>query len=136
MFPSRTFFGDGAKRELWSLFQSRVEPQCSVQPFRAGDVANILSVVRGQQCKFAVLGGGTAPFFEASNVQGGVTIDLQLMNSIILGDNNDTVQVGGGAIWAEVYRELDPYHLSSVGTRNSRTGVVGSILGGTFTEHA
>lgn len=41
-----------------------------------------------------------------------------------------TLNVGGGAIWADVYRELDPRNLSAVGTRNSLTGVVGSILGG------
>jgi hypothetical protein len=33
-------------------------------------------------------------------------------------------------LWADVYRYLDPLDLSAAGTRNSLTGVVGSILGG------
>lgn len=53
------------------------------------------------------------------------------MNKIqLLSDNSHAVQVGGGVIWADLYRFLDPYNLTAVGTRNSLTGVVGSILGG------
>ena len=40
------------------------------------------------------------------------------------------LKVGGGAVWQDVYRRLGSEGLSAVGTRNSLTGVVGSILGG------
>jgi hypothetical protein len=40
------------------------------------------------------------------------------------------VKVGASATWADVYRELDLRNMSATGTRNSLTGVTGSILGG------
>lgn len=113
------------------MFQSQVIPRCRVQPTSTPEISHIITVLRKENCKFAVLGGGTSPFLEASNVRDGVTVDLGRMNKVefVQGDT-PTLNVGGGAIWADVYRELDPRNLSAVGTRNSLTGVVGSILGG------
>lgn len=45
---------------------------------------------------------------------------------------SDTLmRVGTGALWADVYRELDPRNLSATGTRNSLSRVTRSILRGT-----
>ena len=61
---------------------------------------------------------------------------MQRMKSVQLVDNDLLhVKVGAGAIWADVYRELDPRNMSATGTRNSLTGVTGSILGGMFLIH-
>jgi len=85
--------------------------------------------------QFAVLGGGTSPFLEASNAQDGVTIDLALMNSVtLIRDDKLTLEVGGGALWADVYRQLDARNLSASGTRSSLPGVAGSILGGKYLQ--
>ncbi|KAM7185569.1 protein of unknown function (DUF3328) domain containing protein [Rhypophila sp. PSN 637] len=134
LLPSRTFLGSDARKKLWSLFQAQVTPCCRAQPLSASEVADVLHIARTRRCPFAVLGGGTSPFRGGSNVQGGITVDLQLMKAIGLLDygqeGEQAIRVDGGAIWADVYRELDPRNLSAVGTRNSLTGVVGSILGG------
>ena len=92
----------------------------------------MLEIIRAHSCLFAVLGGGTSPFAGVSNANGGITIDLDLLSSIKITENTTSplVEVGGGATWADLYRHLDPLDLSSAGTRNSLTGVVGSILGG------
>lgn len=61
---------------------------------------------------------------------------MQRMKSVQLVDNDLLhVKVGAGAVWADVYRELDPRNMSATGTRNSLTGVTGSILGGMFLIH-
>jgi len=132
LLPDRTLHDAAAKIGLWSQFQAQVTPRCRVQPLNAREVADILDIVRRKACHFAVLGGGTSPFRGGSNAEGGATIDLALMKGIKLLelDGQGAVRVGGGAVWADVYRELDPFNLSSTGTRNSLTGVVGSILGG------
>jgi FAD/FMN-containing dehydrogenase len=102
-----------------------------VQPYDAQDIAIALSVVRKFGCHFAVLGGGTSPFKGASNAHDGVTIDLYALNTVkFTNSEKKYVKVGGGAIWADVYRYLDPKNMSAVGTRNSLTGVAGSIIGG------
>ena len=122
--------GEAAKIELWSLFQSQSCPRCTVRPQQAKDVADILSIARAHDCHFAVLGGGTSPFKGASNAEGGITIDMSLMKTIELDEQSMQITVGGGTLWADVYRTLDTKNLSSTGTRNSLTGVAGSILGG------
>ena len=119
-----------AKLELWSLFQGQTSPQCTVRPRGAGDVASVLAIAREQACHFAVLGGGTSPFKGASNAEGGITIDMSLLKNIELDPDSMEIAVGGGSLWADVYRFLDPRNLSATGTRNSLTGVVGSVLGG------
>ncbi|KAK9784142.1 putative Bifunctional solanapyrone synthase [Seiridium cardinale] len=125
LLPGHTHHHDAAKVPLWSLFQARASPACRVQPHSASQIAAILGVVREKQCRFAILGGGTAPFRGSSNVEGGVTIDLQLMNDVRLsypneiGNEGAAVHVGGGARWADVYTLLDPLNMSAVGTRNT-----------------
>jgi FAD/FMN-containing dehydrogenase len=106
-----------------------------VQPLSPEEVALALSVVKSHGCHFAVLGGGTSPFRGASNAEGGVTVDLYALNEIkFVGRDESYISVGGGNIWADVYQFLDPKNLSAVGTRNSLTGVAGSILGGDLTQ--
>ncbi|KAK8078575.1 hypothetical protein PG996_004745 [Apiospora saccharicola] len=137
-FPAETHRNAAAQARLWSRFQSQVSPACRVQPRSADEIAAVLNVVRERRCRFAVLGGGTAPSAGSSNAEGGVTIDLRRMDDVRMVDapktdwstNDPVVQVGGGARWADVYRLLEPRNMSAVGTRSSLTGVVGSILGG------
>jgi len=125
--------GPAAKINLWSNFQAEVVPQCRVEPSTAAEVSKILTVAKVYQCRFAVLAGGTSPFRYASNADGGITIDMQRMKRVELIDEDLLhVKVGAGAVWADVYRELDPRNMSATGTRNSLTGVTGSILGGMF----
>ena len=124
------YHGDAAKLEMWSLFQRQTSPKCTVRPRRAKEIADILAIAREHSCHFAVLAGGTSPFKGASNADGGITIDMSLMKSIELDADSMQLTVGGGSLWADVYRFLDPRNLSATGTRNSLTGVAGSTLGG------
>jgi FAD/FMN-containing dehydrogenase len=127
--------GSEAQKSLWSNFQAEASPSCRILPTSAHDVAAALQVIRSNSCQFAVLGGGTSPFKGASNAIGGVTLDMSLLNSIDIQQDalatDLSIQVGAGCRWADVYGALDARNLSATGTRNSLTGVVGSILGGT-----
>lgn len=57
---------------------------------------------------------------------------MQLVDNDLL---HVKVGAGAGAVWADVYRELDPRNMSATGTRNGLPGVTGSILGGMFLIH-
>ncbi len=109
-----------------------------MKPQSSNEVAEGLKIIVSHSCIFAVLVGGTSPFKGGLNAEGGVTIDLRRLNSVRLleGGKNDSpaVEVGGGTTWARLYEFLDKRNLSSAGTRNSMTGVVGSILGGVSPE--
>lgn len=123
--------GVEAHVELWSKFQNETQPECRIEPQNAQDVSDILSILRQHECHFAVLGGGTSPFRGASNADQGVTIDMRRLKGISFVDDKPLlVNVGAGCVWADVYDALDRWNMSATGTRNSLTGVVGSILGG------
>ena len=46
-------------------------------------------------------------FKGASGIEDGVTIDLGDMNGVVYHAENDTVAVGPGAVWGDVYEYLD-----------------------------
>lgn len=66
----------------------------------------------------------------ASNVEGGVTIDLARLNSFELSEDRKTARIGAGARWGKVYTMLDPLGLTVSGGRVSGVGVGGFLLGG------
>lgn len=69
--------------------------------------------------------GGHAAFAGASSIEGGITVDLAGLDSIVLSSDKKTVAVGPGNHWYDVYRYLDPYDLAVVGGRASTVGVGG-----------
>lgn len=106
-------------------------PTCRVEPSTSEDIAYILSVVRDEEsCHFAVRGGGHGTVPGASNVRGGITIDLTRLFFVELSPDQTSVRVGGGARWVDVYRKLDPLGLSMNGGRTAYLGVGGHTLGG------
>ena len=74
--------------------------------------------------------GGHGAFKGASNIPGGITIDLQLLNAITVSSDKSTTRVGPGNRWTDVYNALTPQGLSVVGGRVAEIGVGGLILGG------
>lgn len=80
---------------------------------------------------FAIRSGGHNPNHGFNGVSGiGVVLDLSRLNSIDLASDHQSVNVGPGARWGDVYAYLDPYNISAVGGRNPPVGVGGLLLGG------
>lgn len=71
-------------------------------------------------------------FKDASNADGGVTIDLVNLNHIEVSEDQKTVRVGPGNRWGKVYEKLEPMGLVVVGGRVDHVGVGGFMLGGKF----
>lgn len=122
----------GPPANLWSKFQTEAIPACTAEPSTSTEVAEILTTAKMYECHFAVLAGGTSPFRYASSADGGITINMRRMRWVDLDEDILQIKVGAGALWGDVYRELDPKNMSATGTRNARNGVTGSILGGMF----
>ena len=74
--------------------------------------------------------GGHAAFAGASNIQDGVTIDLNDLRQVEVIQDESVTKVGAGNRWLDVYSRLDPMGLSVVGGRVADIGVGGLILGG------
>ena len=114
----------------WSQQQELTQPACRFSPSNALDVSLAILTLRVAQCEFAVKSGGHAAFEGASNIQGGMTIDLVNLNELSVRSDNAQTSVGAGLVWYDVYSQLKPMNLSVIGGRVSAIGVGGLTLGG------
>ena len=116
--------------QYWSNQQSSQRPTCRVTPSCAEDVSLTLTILKANNCQFAVKSGGHASFAGASNIDGAVTIDLRNLNELVVSEYKTEVSVGAGMVWSSVYMELDARNLSVIGGRSGAIGVGGLTLGG------
>ncbi|KAK5119980.1 hypothetical protein LTR85_007056 [Meristemomyces frigidus] len=114
----------------WSAQQSEVEPYCVYQPSSSTDVAIAILLSRLTECPFAIKSGGHAAFANASNIEGGITINLAKLNVIELSADKTYASIGPGNTWYDVYSDLEDYNLTTIGGRVAAIGVGGLTLGG------
>jgi len=137
-YPAQvSYFNDtvyAAEQQYWSQQQADTQPRCRFTPESAQDVSAAIHEIRKFQCPFAVKSGGHASFRGASNIQDGITVDLEHLNSIDVSDDKTITHVGAGARWEDVYAKLDPLGLAVIGGRNGDIGVGGLTLGGTVSH--
>ncbi len=99
---------------------------------RATDTADAVAAVnhaREQGLDLAVRGGGhSVPGF--GTCDGGVVLDLSLMNSVTVDPAKRTARSGGGATWGDFNHATAAYGLATTGGIISTTGVTGLTLGG------
>ncbi|KAI0425481.1 FAD-binding domain-containing protein [Xylaria sp. FL1042] len=104
---------------------------CIFTPSNAGDLAKGMSIITTSQTVFSVRSGGHDFNVNHSSVgHEGVQIDLSSLNDISLGRNKESVIVGVGARWGDVYQALSGSGVSVNGARSPNPGVGGQTLGG------
>lgn len=103
----------------WSGQQGQVNPFCIFKPTRALQVSTTVLISRLTQCPFAAKSGGHAAFAGASSIQGGITIALEEMDSIVLSADKKTAAIGPGNLWLRVYETLEKESLVVIGGRVS-----------------
>ncbi|KAL8937599.1 MAG: hypothetical protein Q9216_004339 [Gyalolechia sp. 2 TL-2023] len=143
--PNRVFFGPHpvfveSIQSYWAIQERDIIPQCIVRPRSAKEVAVAVAILkrdfdarvhRGDRPPlFAVRSGGHSPIPAAANVNGGVVIDLRLLNDVKPSEDGSSVVIGTGAKWFDVSKALDERGLAVAGGRNSAVGVGGLTLGG------
>jgi FAD/FMN-containing dehydrogenase len=69
-------------------------------------------------------------FSGASNIDGGLTIDLLKLNQVTVSADQTQTSIGSGNRWVDVYSALDLKGLSVIGGRVADIGVGGLTLGG------
>ncbi|ORY02756.1 hypothetical protein BCR34DRAFT_605485 [Clohesyomyces aquaticus] len=114
----------------WSLQQSETLPACIFLPRSPQDIASVIRLSSKTGCPFAAKSGGHVPFAGASNIAGGITIDLSRLNQVTINKDGSTVSVGPGNKWVDVYRQLQKEQITVVGGRIADVGVGGLTLGG------
>lgn len=68
--------------------------------------------------------GGHISWPGAAGIEDGVTIDLGRMKEISYSSKDNTVSVGPGAVWGEVYQALDKLNVMTTGGRASSVGKI------------
>lgn len=117
--------------ESYPFIQLRLHPTCVVRPKSAQDVATVIHAIQGSKdTKFAIKGGGHNANAGFNNVEDGVTIDMQSLKAVEVGD--ETVSVEAGALSQDVYDALDPYNRTALAGRIGVVGVGGFLTGGRF----
>lgn len=118
----------------FDIKQQAISPNCIVQPRNTEEVSvavkTLTSASVPKPCKFAIRSGGHTPYAGASNIEDGVTIDLQYISAVDYDAANSLVKVGPGAVWDDVFKTLEPLGVISTGGRSSSVGVGGLTLGG------
>ncbi len=90
-----------------------------------------MKIIGQYRVPFGVEGGGHSlnPGFSGTT---GVQIAMARFRKIIYHPNNQTVDIGAGLRWNDVYAALDPYNITVIGGRAVNVGVAGLILGGGY----
>ncbi|KAJ7452893.1 FAD-binding domain-containing protein [Mycena latifolia] len=106
---------------------------CSVEPGTAADVSVILQILGTTRTPFAVKGGGhtSNPGFSSTT---GVQIAMSRFSSVTYHAATQTVDIGTGIVWDDVYAALAPFGVNIVGGRVSGVGIAGFTLGGAAFE--
>lgn len=115
----------------WSNSAKTLSPSCIVRPANASEVSTTLKALIASQTPFAIRSGGHTQWAGANNIGGdGVTIDLGRLNWTRYDAATETVDVGPGGVWRDVYAELAKYGRAVAGGREGNVGVAGLVLGG------
>lgn len=95
----------------------------------AGDVAATVNFARSNKLPLAVRSGGHNVAGYAV-CDGGLMLDMSLMNGVRISPDRKTAVVEGGATWRDVDAASTPFGLATPGGLISATGVAGLTLSG------
>ncbi|KAF2004707.1 FAD-binding domain-containing protein [Amniculicola lignicola CBS 123094] len=121
---------DAFTASYWAAQQGALSPSCVFKPKTTAEVSILVLIARFYQCPFAVRGGGHAAWAGASNIEDGITVSMENFKQVKVSADLQTVDVGPGLRWVDVFTEVEKSGLSVVGGRMAPVGVPGLILGG------
>lgn len=121
-----------SQAKYWSAQQAQLKPACRFYPEKNRHIQEALAdIIIPNHVSIAVVSGGQSSVRGASNVEGGITFDLERFKEInFFLDAGKEVWLGVGNRWEDVYEVLQPSNLTVAGSRYGKAGVGGHVLGG------
>ena len=120
--------GYDAARQVYNAMVDK-RPALIVRCAGAADVVTAVNFARDHQLFVAVRGGGH-DVAGHSLCEGGLVIDLSLMQGIRVDPLRQTALAQGGVTWGDFDRETTAFGLATPGVMVSTTGIAGLTLGG------
>ncbi|KAI9437956.1 FAD-binding domain-containing protein, partial [Lactarius indigo] len=114
-----------------ALVSSSDVSACSIEPGSTQDLGLILQIVGKSRTPFGVKSGGHIGNRGFSSTRG-VQISLARFDTFKVNNQAQTVEIGPGLTWGEVYERLEPYGVTVIGGRFPGVGVGGLTLGGGY----
>jgi FAD/FMN-containing dehydrogenase len=106
-------------------------PSLVVRCTGTADVVDAVNFARENGIELTVRGGGHS-VAGLSSSDGGMVIDLSLMDGVAVDPDARIARVQGGALWGDVDRETQLFGLATPGGVVSDTGIAGLTLGGGY----
>ncbi|KAH7115460.1 FAD binding domain-containing protein [Dactylonectria estremocensis] len=135
LFPGTAAY-EGAKAKYWDRAQRDSNPGCIFQPRSPEHVSLSLVILQHTKCPFAIKSGGHGQWHGESSIDTGVTIDLARIAHLELDAESQSLSVGPGNRWVDVYTALEPLGLTVIGGRSAYVGVGGLLQGGGISFHS
>jgi len=122
--------GYDAARQLWNVMADK-RPAVIARCRSTNDVVAALRAARERGLEIAVRGGGHS-VAGLSSTDGGIMIDFQPMNRVVVHPQARRARVQGGTLLREMDRATHAHELATTGGMVHHTGVAGLTLGGGF----
>lgn len=107
-----------------------LSPSCIFRPSSVDHVAQGVKILTHNSCQFAIKSGGHMAVPGANDINGGVSLDLSLLNSADLAQDRSYVRLGSGGTWGNAYAKFESAGIGFPGGVCGTTGVGGVSLGG------
>ena len=122
---------DPSYKDSRTIFNAMIDnrPGMIARCVEEKDVIHAVNFSRDLDLEISVRGGGHS-VSGWGLTEGGLMIDLSLMNMVEVNPDNLTARVGGGATWIDFARACQPYNLTTTGGTVPSVGVAGVTLGG------
>ncbi|RWA06752.1 hypothetical protein EKO27_g8356 [Xylaria grammica] len=120
------------QNSYWCNIAKELTPALIVCPTSAEQVSIVIKALAESDQAFAIRSGGHAPFSGVNNIEGGVTIDLSRLTWVRFDPETETVDLGPGGLWSDVYNTLAKHGRVVSGGRDGTVGVGGLIMGGGY----
>jgi len=122
--------GYGEVRSIWNGMIVK-QPALIARVTGMADVITCVNFARDNGLPLSIRGGGHN-IAGAALCEGGLMIDMSLRRAVRVDPQNRLVRTEGGAIWADVDHESQPFGMTVPSGIVSNTGVAGFTMGGGF----
>jgi FAD/FMN-containing dehydrogenase len=134
-YPVATYFSNTSayntdNTDFWSQ-ASALGPACIFAPSLAKELGEAVKVLTALRSPFAMRGGGHMPIRDFNNINStGVLLSSSGFRRLEMAADGESVHVGPGNNWADVYEFLEPHGKVVVGGRLGIVGIPGFVTGG------